>query len=194
VKENPSMFVQPMMNYKSDEWLAMAYGIPPKIESNSRFMIGFVFKTEEYSREFLNLLRSYNNGKDIDDNNNIRISLIIEDPENYSVYVYPSHERDNVQNFQKEMEEKYGPGNEQLIVQLVMCKYFPYGETSTFKRFKDLYKEGNHIEITAFYLKNNQLQEIKGVKPITKTSIKIQHRKLLNKDDLEYQHLKKFKR
>jgi hypothetical protein len=186
-KKPASMFIQPMFNYNSEEWRAMVYGWPPKVEDDSTFLLGFAFNTEKYAKEFFDLLRSYNNGEDEDYENNIRLSLITEDPENYSVYIYPSTERENVTNFLKESQEK-SPENEILITQLIICKYFAYGEGSSFKTFKDLYKAGHKIELIPFIVKGQSVQQIESIKPIVKSDIKIKHRKLLQKEEMEYQH------
>jgi hypothetical protein len=101
--------------------------------------VGFAFKTKKYAEEFFNLLRGYNDGKDVDVDDNIKLSLITENSKDYLVYVYPSPERKNVINSFKEMEKKFGKDNQHLIVQLTLCKTFPYGDTSSFKRFKENY-------------------------------------------------------
>lgn len=184
-----TMFVQPFFNYKPEEWLAMVYAWPQEITPDSSFIIGFAFKTEKYAKEFFDLLRDYNDGESIDKDNNIRLSLIIEDPGNYSVYLYPSHERKNVKKFIEESDRKYGKDNQLLIANLTMCKPFPYGDTSSFKQFKELYIKGNPVELYPFVLKNgNQPDVIKSIEPIVKYDIMIEHRKLLKRDDPEYQH------
>lgn len=191
-KKPTTMFVQPLLDYKSEEWLAMVYGWPEEIKSDSTFVIGFAFKTEKYAREFFDLLRAYNDGKKIDEDDNIKLSIIVEDLKNYSVYIYPSPERKNVTDFLKESEEKFGDDNLTLIANIIMCRLFPYGENSTFKQFKSLYKEGFPIELQAFCFKNgNQLTKIESIEPIVKHDIKIKNRKLLSKDEIEYQHGKK---
>ncbi|MEN0666922.1 hypothetical protein [Caldifermentibacillus hisashii] len=184
-----SMFIQPFFDYKPEEWLAMVYAWPKKIEPDSSFVIGFAFKTERYAKEFFDLLRAYNDGDSTDNNNNIRLSLITENPTDYSVYIYPSNERKNIINFMKETEKKFGEDNELLILNLTLCKQFPYGEGSSFKRFKELYIKGNPVELYPFLLKDgNRPEVIKSIEPIIKYDIKIEHRKLLKKEDPEYQH------
>jgi hypothetical protein len=188
-EKTATMFVQPIFDYKADEWLGMVYGWPQKIETDSKFLIGFAFKTEKYATEFFELLRAYNDGESVDKDNNIRLSLITENPNDYSVYIYPSHERKNVIEFMEESKKEYGKDNHFLIVDLTMCKPFPYGEGSTFKYFKELYIEGNPVELDAFTLgKGNQPEVIKSIKPILKYDIKIKHRKSLTKDEDEYHH------
>ncbi|MCU1804768.1 hypothetical protein NVV31_05070 [Cytobacillus firmus] len=184
-----TMFIQPLFDYKPEEWLAMIYGWPPEVKPDSTFLIGFAFKTKEYAREFFDLLRSYNQGEDVDTEDNIRFSLITENLQDYSVYIYPSTDRENVKKFADDSVKEFGDDVQLLIANLTMCKPFPYGEGSTFKRFKEIYIEGNPIELRAFVLKNGNVPEqIEDIKPIIKHKIKIKHRKLLTKDELEYQH------
>lgn len=189
-KSKPStMFIQPFFEYKSEEWLAVIYGWPEKIMSDSTFLMGFAFKTEEYAKGFFDLLRAYNDGNDVDTDNNIKLSLITESPEEYSVYIYPSSERANVKQFMQDSQEKFGDETQLLIANLTMCRPFPYGEKSTFKLFKDLYIMGNPVELRAFLLKEgNRPEVIQSIDPIIKYDIKIKHRKLLDKKDEEYHH------
>ncbi|WP_336883812.1 hypothetical protein [Priestia koreensis] len=184
-----AMFIQPMFEYKSEEWLAMVYGWPKQIKPDSTFLMGFAFKTEEYAKEFFGLLRAYNDGQSIDVENNIRISLITEDLKDYSVYIYPSNDRKNVVEFVQESEKEFGKHVQHGIMNLTMCRPFPYGEGSTFKVFKDIYVEGSPVELKAFYLRDgNRPEVIKSVEPILKYDIKVTHRKLLTKNDHEYHH------
>src|SRR5690606_9597611 len=144
---------------------------------------------KKYAKEFFELLRAYNDGENIDRNNNIRLSLITENPETYSVYIYPSHERKNVKLFIEETKRKFGENHQLLITNLIICKLFPFGEGSTFKRFKDLYIEGNPVELYAFTLEEgNRPKIIKETEPIIKYDIKIKNREELNQQELEYQH------
>ncbi len=194
-KKRPTgMFIQPIFDYKPDEWLAMVYGWPQEVKEDSTFLMGFAFKSKSYAKDFFDLLRGYNNGDNVDNENNIRLSLITEDPENYSVYLYPSESRENVGTFMDDFKKEHGDDSQYLIASLTMCKFFPYGEGSTFMKFKDIYKEGAQIELRAFILDGGSLEQLEKIEPIYKNHIKIKHRKLLKKDELEYQHMKEMRK
>jgi hypothetical protein len=190
-----TMFIQPLPNfqYKSEEWMAMIYAWPVDFADSRHFIIGLAFKTAEYAKNFFELIRSYNYGEDYDIDNNICLSLITEDPENYSVYIYPNHDREVIRWVKNEIDlENKGINKrqQQLIVQLTLCKLFPYGEQSAFKRFKQLYNDGDKVYLKAFLMKNETSMpvEIKEINPIVKTSIKIKDRELLTKYDYEFHY------
>lgn len=194
---NSAMFIQPMFDYKPDLWIAMLYGHPHPdyINENSKFMIGFAFTDKVYAEEFFDLMRGYNHGENEDKDDNIKLSFITESPEEYSVYIYPSFERENLQEFYKEAQDEYGKDTGMLIAQLTINKYFPYGEGSAFKTFKELYSEGQEVELKAFHMKDKASRpEELDIEPIKKNDMKIKHRKLLNKDEHEYQHHKSMKK
>ncbi|MED4786419.1 hypothetical protein P9654_03040 [Bacillus atrophaeus] len=191
-KNKPStMFVQPIMNYKSEEWLAMVYGVPVELTAESKFLVGFAFKTKEYAHQFFDLLLGYNEGEQFDSENKIRLSFVTEDPQNYSVYIYPSIERQNVLEYQKDSEEKFGKETQNIVASLTINKYFPYGPESSFKNFKENYNPANLVELKAFLLKDNgSLEDIYEIDSIFKKDILIKHRKLFERHELEYQHHK----
>lgn len=189
-KKPTGMFVQPTIDYKSEEWIAMIYGGPSIDSKDNRFLVGFAFQTEQYARQFYELLKSYNNGEIVDRDDNIKISFIPEGPKDYSVYVYPSHERPVIKEFEKEMNKDRNGNASILITNLTMCKSFPYGPNSSFRGFKELYTPGNLVEISVFVIDGNKPREIDGIEPIIKTDLKIKYRKRLskNEDPVEYEH------
>lgn len=188
------MFIQPIFEYKPEEWQAMIYSFNPQNPSDKP-LVGFMFQSEEYATEFFDLLRAYNNGESIDKDNNIRLSIIIEDPENYSVYIYPSEDRKSVTEFIESSVEELGENVQPLIMQLTMCKWFPYGENSTLKAFREVYKSDMEVELTAFTGNRNtgHFEKVDTIEPIIKTDILITNRKLLDKNSMEAQHFKNFK-
>ncbi|HLR92140.1 MAG TPA: hypothetical protein VK048_03690, partial [Atopostipes sp.] len=193
-KKPTGMFVQPLMDYNPDEWAAMLYAWPEDFVAGDPLITGFVFKTKDYAKEFFNLLRSYNDGESIDDKDNIKLSFITEDPDNYSVYVYPSENRENVNEFAEKIKIEHGNESQHIVASLTICRFFPYDENSSFKGFKEKYTDGTKIIINPYILRNGELEKVEGVEPIYKNHIKIKHRKLLEKNEHEYQHMKEMKR
>lgn len=191
-----AMFVQPMFNYREELWRAMIFGWNPDNPSEGDLLIGFGFKDKGYAKKFFDLMRSYNNEQDVDTENNIRLSFIIESPEEYSTFLYPSPERESVNEFLEGTKEELGQGVESLIMQMVICKFFPYGEQSTLKKFRNIYAPGRNLELTAFLVNEQEgtVDRIEDIPSIFKKDILLTNRKLLSKNDLEYQHMKGFKR
>lgn len=189
-----TMFVQPLFNYKTDEWLAMVYGYNPQNPSNEP-MIGFAFKTKQYAKEFFDLMKAYNNGELKDTEDNIKLSIIIESPDDYAVFVYPSAERKIVKEFMENSAEKFGKDTQPLVAQLTICKKFPYGEGSSLKGFREILKSDMDVKLVPFLYnpETTEIQPIDEIEPIIKSDILLTNKKLLDKESIEYQHLKNIK-
>ena len=150
-----------------------------------------------YKRQIL----SWNNGK-YKNENNIVISLVLEDANNYSVHVYPNLERDFVIKSMKETKEhfkydKYGKEQTNLVMQIDFCKVFPNGPQSAFNLLRS---HRDEVIVTVFdtrkFNEKNQKGTLKHLKPfdgreILFESIKVNKRSELDKkiDYVEYYHI-----
>lgn len=191
-----SLYVQPIPDFKYDpkEWKGMAFAFPQDPDPNLLNVVGCAFATEEYARKFFKLLKDWNYGEAEDKHNNICLSFIIEDEKEYSVYLYPNPERKTVGQFFKEAEEsqkykKYGKEHQQLIMQMVFCKIFPYGTNSQLKMFIEKQSLDRPFWLKPFLMKDNgKIEMIHNEDPILKCNYKYKSRHELNKSEYEYQH------
>jgi hypothetical protein len=200
-----TLFIQPIPNWDSKEWLGMIFGIPLK---RNIYKLGMLFKSENYAKEIFKCIRAWNYNQDEDLNNNINISFIIESNSEYSAYVYPSLERKSIElakeKLEKEMlEKRVFKEHQQLIMTIIICKLFPNPPNSNFNLFKSYYKMGDSFEFGAYFIKS-QIPELKNGKPITvkegqigqihdinpvlKFQLKIKNRNELTEKDIEYSH------
>jgi hypothetical protein len=192
------MFVQPMpKQWDESKWSMMVVGC-----YNDRYVLGFGFNDKKVANDFFQTLLSWNNNKMINDNN-IQISLILEDKNNYSVYAYPNIERDfvidGIKNAEKEFKyDKYGKEQVSLVTQMNFCKVFPH---STKSAYSILSENTNPVYINIYDTSrynesdNTSYQSIKPFndRKILLNNIKIKKRKELNPkiDTIEYYHIPK---
>jgi hypothetical protein len=193
VFEYTTFFVQPLpdFTYDAEEWKAMYFGVPTQPELP--FLIGIAFETKNYAAKFFNLLRKWNYNSDTDISNNICLSFIIEDDSNYSTYIYPNEERSIIKKTKQKIEEdyklkKYGKLHQQLIVEVIFCKTFPYGSKSSLNMFLKNYKNGEEYMLKAGLYRNGQIEPLDDIPSIKKWHLKVKQRKELSQADTEYAH------
>jgi hypothetical protein len=185
-----SMFVQPLPDfaYDPDEWTGMAFSGPLP---DGRRIVAPIFRSEPYARKFLELIRAWNYGEDRDADNNIRLSFIVEDAEQYSIYLYASTERRGISQFKEAVEtearsEKPGREHFQILIGIVFCKMFDYGPESHFERFRQSHPADVPILLTTAHQDGDQVTLLDN--PILKSHWKIKGRKELSSDDFELEH------
>ncbi|MDD2371945.1 MAG: hypothetical protein PHQ32_08130 [Firmicutes bacterium] len=96
------MMVQPLPEkWDGSKWSMMIVGY-----KNNKPILGFGFIDEIVAKDFFNTILRWNDGS-YKNKNNIVISLVLEDGNNYSVHVYPNIERDFVIKSMKETNEHF---------------------------------------------------------------------------------------
>jgi len=190
------MIVQPIPeNWDGIAWTMMVVGIFKK-----RYVLAFGFNEKDVAMDFFDTILCWNNNKFINDNN-IIISLVLEDQDNYSVHVYPNVEREFVISAMNETEEhfkydKYGKVQTNLIMQIDICKVFPNGPKSAFNILRNVHDD-IYICVydTSTFHKDNP-ETINSIQPfddrkILCKNIKVMKRSELNiqKEAVEYFHI-----
>lgn len=192
-----SIFIQPLPNFTYDpqRWLGMAFAFPVQSEKERLLnVVGCLFDDEDYAKKFFNLLRAWNYMNKIDYERNICLSFIIENDENYSVYLYPNLERDIVKQAFKEIEEerkfeKYGKEHQQLVVQIIFCKQFSYGPDSQLKKFIETQQKEKPFWLMPFIkTQDGRFKILENIDPILIFHFKVKKRDELTKKEIEYQH------
>jgi hypothetical protein len=194
-----SLYVQPLPGFavKPDEWLGMVYMYPPNTGPEGLNGVGLAFKTTEYAADFFNLLRAWNYGQDEDTNNNICLSFIIENEDAYSVYLYPSVERESIRHFQEECERggrlnKPGKEHFPLIMQMVFHKMLPYSDACHVNAFVHHQKAGQPFWLVACALQEDGSAKVmERIGALIKHTFKYKRRCDLTKTDWEYGHGKR---
>lgn len=201
-----TIFVQPIPEYEEGSWIGMIYLIPMV---DNFWKIGLLFKDKELAEKIFSCIRSWNYFEKIDSKNNIHITFVIEnDAEEYSVYVYPSFERETVIKAKQTVDPhltKDGRKMEQhqLVVTIVLCRRFPNSQESHFQKFLSRYNPNELFEFgvyaierdipefhgtDSFFPPQGTVSQIDGELSILKKHVKIVRREDLTANDIEYQH------
>lgn len=191
-----TIYIQPMPDFKyiPEEWKGIAFAFPVNPNPRQLNVVGCAFGTEEYARKFFKLIKAWNYDKKVDTENNICLSFIIENEEKYSVYLYPNIDRKTVDQFFEKAEEnqrfkKYGKEHQQLVMNMVFCKIFPYGKDSQLMQFINKQSLNRPFWLKPFIMKGDgSIEMIYSEEPILKYHYKFKKRRELLKNEFEYQH------
>lgn len=188
-----TLYLQPMpdFEYEPDEWQGMGFILP---QGDDRFVnaIALAFRTEDYARQFFDLIRAWNYGEDEDEDNNICLSFLWEDEQQYHVVLYPNPKRNIVAQAKEDIEEelryeKYGKEHLQLIMQVVFCKDFrDYGSLRRFLQDQDQRPRPFSL-LAAMTPDQRNLIPIDGIEPILKHDFKVAHWDELDANEFEKQ-------
>lgn len=184
-----TLYVQPIPEWDSEEWLGMIFGIPL---SGDLYKLGMLFKTEEYARKTFDCIRAWNYNLDDDSEDNIKISFITNNNGRYFTYIYPSFERDSIKTARDDADLEMFRNQQlkeqnQLIGSIIICKEFEYNSDSFFNKFQLSYNDGSLIEFKPYYLESQEVKEL-DISPIMKNTVKIKKMEELTEFDLEYHH------
>jgi len=188
------LFPIPDFDIDYDNWLASGYFlICDKKLLNQGYLnhFGPAYEDKSYAIKFFNYLRLWNNDKISDLENNICVSLIIENNEKYSTYFYPNSNKKELENYftkyKKEMAlKKYGKVQQEMTMQMIFWKR-NQNQGTFFKEFiKDL-KINPEYFFVPFYIENKQPIIIEELK-ILKSALKVKNRNELTEKDIEYHY------
>lgn len=197
-----TLFVQPIpdsIDLKKAEWFSNVFGFIKGNAIDKKFLVGLAFRDKEAGEKVFKCISSWNNFERVDMENNINISFIIEDSDNYSTYIYPSMNREVIKKFHTSMDkERNGKEHIKLIFTLIMHRKFPY-KSSHFSKFQEEYKnfslfeiggkaqEHKQFSLQGFYLNNGEFKQLE-ILPIEKYHLKIKRREDLTREDLEFNY------
>ena len=191
-------YLQPLPDFKwaiGEEWIAMGFAFPVPRNKGELNVAGPVFKSESCAHEFLELLRKWNYGDQVDRDNNICLSFITVD-DGYFVFIYPNLARSTIKETFSEIEEKekfkkYGKEPQEFVVQFIFCKHFTYASNSMFNKFSQEQSEGQPYWLQPFIQSLDGSSRILfSEEPILKFHVKMGTRNELEQYEVEYQHFK----
>lgn len=186
-----SIYVQPFpdFDFREARWRSMCFMLPTN--QGSPAFVGMGFENREVGSRLFDLIRSWNYNRAEDPENNLRISFVIENDREYSVYVFPSLWRTSVSAFFGYARNLRGQHHQhqELVAQLILCRVFPGGPESTFERWRQRYQQGLPTLFAPFhYTQNGQCEPIRECHPIKKNNLRIVRRRDLARGDIEYSH------
>lgn len=149
------MLVQPLpQNWDGSKWTGMIMATNEK-----DLFLGFGFTDKSVGIDFFNTLFAWNDNGDINDDN-IQLTLVQEDKENYSVHIYPTVQRtfvrENYKLHERNFDKRENAGKELnvFVTQTCFCKVFPMSPTCAYN-----YLIGNNQDIYVQIFDTSRIKE-----------------------------------
>jgi hypothetical protein len=135
VFEYSTMVVLPLPDFAIDysQWKTNGFMLPHVLSDENRCYMGPSFQDRGYAIKFFNYLKQWNWDRDIDDENIIVVSIVMEPDSKYTTYIYSNPGRKSLDEvFSSEAEKnklsKYGKKQQKLFTQMIFCKTLEYRE------------------------------------------------------------------
>ena len=194
------MLVQPLpQNWDGSKWTGMIIAT-----DEEDLFLGFGFSDKLVGIDFFNTLFAWNDGGDINDEN-IQLTLVQEDKENYSVHIYPTAQRvfvrENYKLYERNFDKRKNAGKDLnvLVTQICFCKVFPMSPTCAYN-----YLKGNSQNIYVQIFDTSHIREddpstygdvtLMDKRTILFKNITVCKRSILNKEKnpMEYYNVPKY--
>lgn len=189
------MYVQPMPDFTYDprEWAGMGYAFPRDQSDEKKLnVVGPAFRTEEFAEKFFGLLRTWNYNDEVDQEDNVCVSFIIEEDSEYTVYIYPNKDRPSAKSFWEEIEKKLNASEQtrkydRLLIQFKFVHSFPLHEgSSLFNMFRETQQAERPFWFQPFLFKEDGQIEMLHIKPILKFHWTIKERSEVTPGEIEF--------
>jgi hypothetical protein len=180
--------------YDPEQWLAVAFAFSS--DGKAPDMVGPAFRDKSYAEEILGIMRSWNYAEPEDEHDYIRLSFILEGPDDYAMYIYPAPHRPSSDEFFGDYEKEEAKGDRRgkrlmrLAISMTFCKLFPL-KNSLLATFRMRNRGQRPFFLTTFYkVEGGYSPLIDGA--VLKFGYKFKNRGNLTKDDYELSHGKRF--
>ncbi len=184
----------PKFEIEYEQWLSTGYYILNQEERHQLLeglhsFMGPLYEEKEYAEKFFNFIKSWNNGESTDPNNLINISIINEEQNKYTMYLYPNYSQEMINNYFNKYKralalEKFGKQQQELVMHFVFW-HRNLTKGDFFNRFIEDFQISKAFYFVPFYLENEQLKMIDELR-IEKYHIKIKSRSELKPNEIEY--------
>lgn len=192
--EYTTMVLLPIPDFEIDysQWKTNGFMLPHVVSEENRCYMGPSFKDKDYAIRFFNYLKKWNWDRDIDDENIIVLSIVMEPDSRYTTYIYSNPGRKSLDTIFHEEEQnnklsKYGKRQQKLFMQMIFCKTLDYNEDYFIHQF--LTKQppaGKFYFIPSVIPKNpGEAVELLYEHGIVKYQYKLKQRSEINKNDIE---------
>lgn len=182
----PAVYIQPMPEFDWDPGKigGVAYMIPKLPEAKTPIFIGPAFNDAVFATAFFRLLRAWNSGEDRDEEDNIKMSFVIEAEKSYSLFLYPSMDRREIrEHFERLTDQR----DEQLVSQWVFCKRFNMASVRGLELFAERCKDGREFFLAAFsWEEGGTPDRLTGIRPLIKRHFKVKRREELQPNEVEF--------
>lgn len=187
----------PDFEIEPEKWLGAFFGYAEDPRNTGHIpMVGLVMSDPEYARKVHSLLLRWSYGKLKDEENNICVSVIVENNNEYIFFCYPNMERETATHFYKYVEKVRKKKSltdvhhKQMTMQ-IFGKRCQITANSYFPTFREIYKEGvPYLFQMAVPGDDGQPHEIAGLDDFIFFNLKIKDRGELDRKDIEYDLLR----
>ena len=195
--EYTTFVVQPFPDFTIDysQWKTNAFMIPMAENKEDLCYVGPSYQDKEYAIKFFNYLKSWNSANNVDTDNNIVLSFIIEPNERYSTYLYANTERKNLNEIFKTAAEqskfdKYGKKQQQFVMQMVYWHTLDFKDGYYIKQFLEFQKPSEKFYLTPSVVPKDEGGQVEFIfdSAILKSDYKLKHRHELKGHDIEFHY------
>lgn len=195
VFEYTTLVMIPLPDFDIDysQWKTNGFLIANVVNERIYSYMGPSFESKEYAVRFFTYLMSWNWDSNIDDDNSIIVSIVIEPNEKYTTYIYSNPQNKNLdrifsQQAKKNELSKYGKQQQKLFTQMIFYNTLDFKAGYFIEQF--LNKQSPNQK---FYFVPSVIPNQKGNEPeflyeyaILKYEYRLKNRNQVKKNDVEY--------
>jgi hypothetical protein len=184
----------PKFEIEYEQWLSTGYYV---LNDNERHQLldgflnfmGPLYQEKKYAEKFFSFIKSWNDGENTDPNNRINISIIHEENNKYTMYLYPNYSQETLDKYFAKYKgalalEKFGKQQQELVLHFVFW-HRNLTKGNFFHRFIEDFQISNTFYFVPFYLDGEQPIPIDELR-IRKNHIKIKSRVDLEPNEIEF--------
>lgn len=190
-----SLYVHSLPDFEiePEKWLGAFFGYAEDPRNPGHIpMVGWIMSDAEYAKKVHSLLRRWSYGKQKDEENNIRASVIVDNNNEYILFCYSNMERETATRFYEEVEKERKKTSltdihHKQMAMLIFDKRCQITENSYFPTFRRRYVEGvPYLFRLVVPGGDGQPREIAGLDDFIFFNLKIKDRRELDRKDIEY--------
>lgn len=161
------IFVQNILwVYPFEERLFNRLGVAwfKQFDKNDQIVIGLgtIAKSKTDAKKIYQLYKNWCYGKYSGDDENIKISFVLEGESKYTMFVYPGKRKSKEDELKHEVKQELEEKNVEYNVSSSVFQYFyncnEYGTRPEIKEAMEIIKKTNKVIINACFIKNNKLE------------------------------------
>jgi hypothetical protein len=195
VFEYTTIVMLPLPDFDIDysQWKTNGFRIANVVTEEIQSYMGPSFVSRDYAIRFFNYLMSWNWDSNIDDENSIVVSIVIEPNEKYTTYIYsnPQNKKlDIIFNQQAKQNElsKYGKQQQKLFTQMIFYNTLDFKPGYFIEQFLNRQSPNQKFNFVPSVLPNQHGQEPEFLYDyaIVKFGYRLKNRNQIGKNDVEY--------
>lgn len=192
--EYTTMVVLPLPDFEIDysQWKTNGFMLPHVLTGENRCYMGPSFQSKEYAMNFFRYLMKWNWDSDIDAENRIILSIVIEPDSKYTTYIYSNPARKSLndsfdEDATRKKLAKYGKRQQKLFTQMIFCRTLEYRENYYIHQFLNMQGPHGQFYFTPSVVpqRQNEAPEFLYDFAIVKFQYRLKNRNEIGKYDVE---------